>query len=363
MREIICALGRVLFLFKNKRKPKDFKKILVFRSGMIGDVLMTTPLLKSIRKKFPKADITYLVGDWSKKAIQGNPNIDSIITFDDRIIFKKKITKLIRLIRQIRKQRFDLCLVLDKHYLIGILAWLFKIPTRIGFNRSGEGFANNFNIPFTGKKHEIEYNMDIAKFLGADSNDKQMEINLTKKDTEFANKFLKKYKNKKKLIGISPGAAQNPGQNMPLKRWPTENYAELADILSKKATIILVGGPGDIKIAEKMNSFMKAKPINAVGIIALKESAALIKKCRLFITHDSGPMHLSAAVGTPTIALFGPTQPKRFGPIGKKHRIIIKRAKNCPCYDMYGNYKKCRKSRCMENLSVKKVADVINKII
>ena len=360
MRKLIIFFGKLFFLFKSKKKTKEPKRILIMRSGGIGDVLMSTPLVKAIRKHYPKAKITYFVGNWSKNSLENNPNIDRIFNYDDLIIIKRNIIKISGLIKKIRKEKFDLGFNLEKSWHWAVLMFLFGIPKRIGFDRKGEGFANNLTVPFNGTKYELEYYLDLARLLKMKIPTDEMEIYLTNKEKIIANKFIKqsKLKNKKK-IGIAPGGADNPAQQAFIKRWPLENYIRLIDKLTgKKKYVILFGGENDIEICKEIIKKIKNKNqvLNTAGKFTVKSCAAVMKKCNLFVTHDSGPMHIAAAVKVPLIALFGPTQSRRFAP---KDAIIIKNKICRPCYDIYGNYKKCEKKDCMKVIEVNDVLKAI----
>ena len=349
----ILLMGNFFFASKNKNIPLNPKNILVIRSGGIGDVLMTTTFLQVLRNKYKKSKISYLVGEWSKEVLEGNNDIDEIISFDDNIIFNKKIIKVFRSIHKLRKKKFDLCFILDKSYLWNLFAFFSGIPFRVGFDRYGEGFPNNLNVPFEGKKNEIGYYLDILRLLDIDVKKKKMKLPLSKNDIEFSNNFLKKKSlTNKKIVGIAVGGAENPGQNAHIKRWPKEKYIELINVLNERENIILFGGKNDFQLNEEIiNAILikKNKIINAAGI-SLKQSSALMKKCRLFITHDSGAMHIAAAMDIKLIALFGPTPAERFAP--RNAIIITSKGEGCPCYDIYGNYKKID---CMEDIKVKDV--------
>ena len=327
------------------------KNILIIRAGMLGDVLMTTPLVHAIRKRYPQAKICYLVGDWSKEILKGNKDIDLIITFDDSIIFEKRLFKVLALIRRLRKERFDLCFILDKSYLWNIFAFLAGAKERIGFNRGKEGFLNTKNIDFSASKYELDYYLDIAKLIGIEE-ETDMNIELSGEDKKFAEKKIKEG-----TIGIAAGGADNPGQSFTLKRWPLEKYIALIKKLNKDTA--LFGGKGDIKVSKEIDN--KTDATNLTGKLTIQQTAACIKRCSLFIAHDSGLMHLAAAVKTPVIALFGPTPAKRFAP---KHSVVIKSHLRCsPCYDIYGNYKRCEKAKCMESISVGEVESAIHKVL
>jgi len=368
--KLICSFGKLLFSFKDKTITNNYiqnpKKILFIRSGAIGDIIMTTPLLKSLRKHYPQAEITYLVGNWSKKIIEGNKNIDRIISFSDNIIYKKEINGVFNLIKQLRKENIDLVFILDKSYHWSILTYLSNIKRRIGFNRIGkngeEGFANNININFDGSKNEIDYYLDLAKIINANTEDKKTELFLSEKDEQFAQDFIKKNKLSQKTIGLIPGGAKNPGQELDLKRWPVENSIQLIKIILKnqpKTNIILFGGPGDIDVSQKINAALTEQTIKTkkffdlIGKTSLTETAALMRKCDIIISPDSGPLHIAAASETEVIALFGPTPAHRFAP--KNARILQKITSECPCYDIYGNYKKCAYANCMASITPEEV--------
>lgn len=348
----------------------SWENILIMRSGAIGDVLMTTPLIRGVKKKFPKAHISYLVGEWSKDALRNNPTIDELIVFDDAIIVKKRLFQVLRLIKRLRKRKFDLCLVLDKSYLWNLFAFFCGIPARYGFSRGWEGFSNTKSVPFDGTKNELEYYLKIGKMLGIEIKNKKMEL---RQDKEFADKFVrrnispdwsKKFMKKNpqwkfwfdnKIIGIGAGGARNPGQEAPLKRWPKERYVSLINRLSGKYHIILFGNAGDIEInMDIIRSVKKSKKkVMSVTNLTIQQSAALIDKCKYFITHDSGLACIAATTKTRPIIIFGPTSEKRFAP---KNAVIIKKNIDCsPCYDAYGKFADCKDNKCMKNVEVSNI--------
>lgn len=366
--KIICYLGRILFLFKsgdiNDPCIRSPKKILLTRSGAIGDVVMTTPLIKSIRKRYPRAEISYLVGNWSKKILENNPDLNRIISFPDEIVYKKKLGEIIKLIRRLRKEKFDLAFVLDKSYHWGILAFLAGIKRRIGFNRTGicgeEGFAYNFNVAYDGSKNERDYNLNLAELVNADITEKNCEIYLSLKDKNFAEEFFHKNKINGQVIGLTVAGAKNPGQEMALKRWPLKNYLQLIRLLLqiKTSNIFLFAGPKETEGIQEIYASLHLENISTKKVFDLSqtsitEKAALMKRCDLIIAHDSGPLHIASAMGAKTITLFGPTPARRFAP---KDAIIFQKEKNgCPCYDIYGNYKKCQEPTCMSSISPEEI--------
>ena len=337
------------------------KKILIFRSGAIGDVLMTTPLVKSIKKKYPDSKIYYLTGKWSSGVLRDNPSIDEIMEIDESIIFRKKIFELNKLVISLRKQKFDVAFILDKSKWFGLLIKLAGVPIRIGFDRNGEGKFNTKNIKYDGKKHEIDYYLELTKFIGYTEKNREMEIFTKGMDTIMASKLIDKIKNEGIIIGVSVGGASNPGQTFIQKRWPKKNYRELIKKLSESNPVILIGGKDDFEISKEVSQGLK-NVYNFAGKTTLKESAELIKKCGIFVTHDSGPMHLAVAVKTPVIGIFGPTDYRRFGYDKGINKVVINKNKKCaPCYDIYGKNGKNYNYECMKNISAYKVLKIVNK--
>lgn len=361
MGKILFFLGKLIFMFKRRTISLDnINKILVIRSGAMGDVLMTTPFIKSVRKNFPKSKISYLVGDWSASVLKNNPNIDEILTFEDKIIFKKEIVNVIKVIKEIRKKRFDIVFILDKSYQWNLFAFFCDINSRVGFDRCGEGFSNNINVWFDGTMYELDYNLQLLSTIRLKIFSRDMELFPSKKDAVISARLSKKIKGK--LIGISPGAAKNIGQEMAIKRWPKENYLELIKkLLAKNSNIkiVLFGGSDDKIIGDFIESNLKNKNlINLIGKTNIQQSYLIMKKCKLFITHDSGPMHIAAASGTKMIALFGPTPPNRFAP--KNAFVFYKGNPKKPGYNVYGRF---IDEKLMEKISVDEVYTKVKEII
>jgi lipopolysaccharide heptosyltransferase II len=310
-------------------------KILLFKTGAIGDTLMTTPLVRQLRQSYPKARIDYLIGKSASQALLNNPNINNIIKFDEAIFFKKKPLKLINLIAGIREDNYDAIFVLDRHWIFNLTARLFNIPMRIGFDRNGkEGCGLTHKIHYERRRHDIYYYLNQLNALNIEPNyyDTKLDLILTKEDKNFANKFFRTHKLTKNTIGICPGGGDNPGQTLNAKIWDIKNYAELVKKI--KQPILLLGGPND---KDKEETILTGKTLNSViGTTTIHQSAALMAKCDKIICNDSGPMHMASTVNDKVIALFGPTDPKRLGPLNKGSKVIWKQ--NAPSYNNRGKY-------------------------
>ena len=357
VRNLICLLGKYFFFFARKKRSVDPHNILIIRSGGIGDVLMSTPLGHAIRKHYPKAKITYFVGNWSKDVLVNNPHINEIYAYEDLTMIKFRFYRILEIIKVLRQKRFDLCFNLEKSWHWAVLSWLFGIPCRIGFDRKGEGFAHTQTISFDGTRYELDYYLQLGKSVDVKPVTDKMEVYLTQQDNKKAMNFIKKQRlQNKKIIGMSPGGADNPAQQAAIKKWPMKSYVKLVNRLLStypNAVVILFGGSNDAGTCRAIHKQVekKDKVISTAGTLSIKESSALMKHCNVFVTHDSGPMHIAASVGVNLVALFGPTQSKRFAP---RNSTIVK-APHKPCYDIYGTFSSCKTDKMMQDIAVDQV--------
>jgi lipopolysaccharide heptosyltransferase II len=343
---------------------KSIKKILLFKVGAIGDVIMTTPLVRQIRNNFPDARIDYLVGKTSSEVLNKNKNIDEIITFDEGIFFKKKAFSLINLIKLVKRRKYDTVFVLDKHWIFNLVASFFGIPSRIGFDRLGkEGLFLTKKAFFDGSQHEILYYLDLCMAAGMHINKKDIipDIFTSKKDADFADSVFKKHGLNKNSVCIAAGGAKNPGQSVSLKLWPRENFASLISELVKKTKVILVGDKDDVETSQWIVKKTKSKDvIDLTGKTTIHKTASIMRKCRAVICNDTGPMHMASAVNKRIISIFGPTDPKRFAPLHKES-IFLWKAKKA-CNDVYGSFKSCKGNNYTEKISVEDVLMAYEKI-
>jgi ADP-heptose:LPS heptosyltransferase len=250
--------------------------------------------------------------------------------------------------------------MLDFSYLAGAFAFFCGVPIRIGFDREGEGFFFNRTAQYGARVYDADSYLKLGKLVGADSRKRPMRIFLTDKEKYFARKFFKEHNLvQSRTVAISPGGAKNPAYDMDAKRWPAERFAEVAEELAKIGKVILVvGGPGDVQFAKAIiNKVPKA--VNAAGMFSLRETAALIARASRLVCVDSGLMHVSVAVGTPVVAIFGPTDPMKLAPRGREHRILWKHPDKMPCY-VDGVLHECPdKNRCIDRVSVTDVIRVL----
>jgi predicted lipopolysaccharide heptosyltransferase III len=347
---------------RKKVSLDNIKKILVIKLAGIGDLILASPALRALRKRFPKAHIALLTISRAKELAEGSPYIDELFCLNPA---SKNLREIVRLIRSLRRKRFDMAINLYNLFTLrGALKMVLLIYSigaryRVGRNTDNRGFFYTIKVPDErfSDRHEVEYNLDVVQALGADIKDKGLEISISDKDREFVQEFLKQngIGENDLVVGINPGAFR------PSHRWSQESFARIADRLTKKyeAKILITGGPEEIELAQKIADMMKIEPIIATGEVTIKQLVSLIERCNLFISNDTGAMHIAAAMKTPLIALLGPG-PLRYSPYGNKDRyIVIKKDVGCsPCYKF-----RCKKHLCMKLITVEDVLKAAEELL
>ena len=317
--------------------PASPSRILVLKPCCLGDVLMATPVLAALRRGYPQARISFAAGAWSQSALKGNPNVDEMIDCGKVGSGKYGPGDYLALAGNLRRRRFDLAIILDRSPALGLLAFLAGIPHRIGLDSHGRGFAHTLRVPVDWEhpKHEADLYLDCVRALGLPVANPRLEFFPSADDRAFAADLLARLPDQDpasgaRYVAIHPGGAANPGMTLLAKRWRPDRFAAVADRLVQTygARIILVGAPSDAEAAGAVAQAMHSTPLLLVGKTTLGQLAALYQRCALMIGNDSGVMHLAVAVGTPVVAIFGPSDPRMYGPYGP-HSIAIRKDAHC----------------------------------
>ena len=296
-------------------KIKNYKNILVIRLDRMGDVVLSTPALKALRDTYPDSRITFMVRSYVKDIAQGNPSVDEVIIYDK----EKSFLENIEFIKKLRSKKFDLAIVLHPTLRTNWVVFLSGIPRRLGFDRKRKmGILLTDRIPdkkHLGLKHEIDYTLDILRYIGVNAKDRKLHVPVSKDIENKARETLAKG-------GITENdtvVVINPGASCPSKRWPAKNFAETADMLIKKrgVRIVIISGEADKGLGGKVASLIKEGCLDLSGKTTVGDIAAILKRSKLFISNDSGPVHVACAVGTPVVAIFGRSDrglsPRRWG--------------------------------------------------
>jgi heptosyltransferase-2 len=346
---------------KHGALPEEFKKenvrnILLISTTAIGDTLMCTPAIRAIREAFKEARICALLGTGASMVLDNNPGIDEIIRLDDAG-GPGDYLKLPGLVMRLKREKFDLAIVLHANDPYAVpLAYLSNAPFRLGMTRTEFPELLTWYSVAGYSSHVIEERLKALKPLGISSTDLQMELFLTRGEEMEAERILKS-------AGIKePFACVHPFGSKLTRSWPPEYAAELIDHLSEKLDlgVVLLGGEKEKAASEKLAHMTRSEFFSTAGKARLRISAGMIKRAKLVVSTDSGPMHVAQAFGVPTVAVIGSTLASSTGP-SVKGSVIVKNDSVCdeprPCkkYD-------CDHISCMRLVKPKEVMDAVDKL-
>jgi lipopolysaccharide heptosyltransferase II len=350
--------------------PGSVRRLLIRGTNWVGDSILSLPALKRARLEFPQAKITLLVLPWVAGIYEGCTSIDDIWLYDRRELHRGLSGKL-RLIRELRERRFDAALLFQNAFEAAVLARLAGIPVRAGYDRDGRGWLLSHKVAVDSRVsnlHQTYYYLDLLEqLLGRPRTTKGLE---PQPPSQFAAEAMpditlavspeRKHAARARLqsqgvdfnrtvVGINPGAFYGSA-----KRWSSERYATVLDRLigERQASVVIFGSPNEVAIAEAIHSGMRNRPVILSGRTELNELIAMIACCALFLTNDSGPMHLAAALRVPTLAIFGSTDEIATGPMSPAAVVLNKRVECSPCL-----LRECPiDHRCMTRISAEEVA-------
>ncbi|MBU0880799.1 MAG: lipopolysaccharide heptosyltransferase II [Candidatus Omnitrophica bacterium] len=326
------------------------KRILIVNVNWVGDVLFSTPFIRALRAANPDAHIACLLHPRCREMLESNPRLNEIIIYDEDAAHKGLIGKW-RLVKELKKRRFDTAFLLHRSFTKAFITYLAGIKERVGYPTKNRGGVLTRIIEEPSEElHKVEYFLNIARAAGCDIGDSSYEFFVQDEDRKFIKELLAQSNVSDKDIVV----VLCPAGNWPPKRWPAENFARLGDELADKfgAKIVLSAAGKDLKLVEEIKSVMASAAVIASGKTGLKQLGALLERADLVVANDTGPMHMAVAVGADTIALFGPTSAGLTGPYGKGRYRVISRNESCevPCYDVT-----CTDNACMSAIKVEDV--------
>ncbi|MDD3344952.1 MAG: lipopolysaccharide heptosyltransferase II [Candidatus Omnitrophica bacterium] len=339
-----------------------FRRMLITRTDRIGDVLLSTPAIKALRLKYPQAYIAMMVSPYARDIVEGNPYLDEVIIYDKDLKHRSWIRSF-KFAGYLRKKKFDLAVILHPANRVHILAFLAGIPRRLGYDRKF-GFLNNLKKAHTkqqGLKHEAEYSLELLETLGIKGRARDLYMPIREESERWAEKLLEDsgIKSTDKLLALNPGAS------CPSKIWPAERFAQVAEELARRHNfkVLVLSGPKDSSLAQEVCAKTGCGALDLSGRTSVSQMASVLKRCSLFISNDSGPVHIASALGTPVISIFGRNQPGlspfRWGPLGEKDRYLHK---NAGCVECLAH--NCEKGfACLKMIGVKDVLSEAEKIL
>jgi lipopolysaccharide heptosyltransferase II len=336
-------------------KPKA-KRILIFNVNWLGDVLFSSATIRNVRRNYPESYIACAIPSRCYPVLKDNPHLDEVLIFDEQDRHRGMLAKL-NFVNLLKKKKFDTVFLLHRSFSRTLICRLAGIRERIGHYTKKRAFLLTKKImpPPKDSLHRIDYYLDVIEKSGLRVEDRYLDFYVSPQDEVQVDNFFKKNSIKPDdfVVGLNPG-----GNWMP-KRWPADYWAVLADKLidQYKAKVIITGSITDLQLAGQIKDAMKQAPLVACGVFNLKQLGALSRRVNLFITADTGPLHIANAVGAKKIiAIFGPTAKNITGPYPATNVIVIQKDVGCciPCYKV-----KCNDNRCMRAVTPE---DVLAKV-
>jgi heptosyltransferase II len=320
----------------------SIKRILVRATNWIGDAVMTTPAMGALRSSFPAAEIVVVGNPLVAELFRHHPYCDRVLVFDKKGEHQG-VRGLLRFCRILRRERFDLAILLQNAVEAAVMAFLARIPRRAGYATDGRALLLTHPVRVGAAErrlHHTRYYLEMLEALEIRGGDGALRLACTDDELAGARELL----GEGIPVVINPGAAYGSA-----KRWYPERFSDVGNRLAAEygARIVLTGGPGETEIGRDIAASMSVPPLNLIGKTSVRELMAVLSLCRLVVTNDSGPMHVAAAFGVPIVAVFGPTDHTTTSPLAENCRIIRKEVDCAPCL-----LRQCPTDhRCMEAIS------------
>ena len=299
------------------------RRIALLLPCCIGDVLMATPLLAALRRAWPGAHVSWVVGGPARALISDHDQLDATLECDP--LPQRSPAALWQLLRQLRGGRFDLVLSLSRSPLISLAVGLSGIPQRVGLDSAGRGFGYNLRVPLDpGElRHEADIYLDTARALGLDVSDCPARMPVQEALwPELRRRLQEAGIDPQRYLLLFPAGGSNPGMQLPEKRWPPRHFAQLARELD--LDVVLVGGPQDGAVLAAVGDPVERAGLALAGDLSFAQIALLARRSLVSIGNDSGLTHLAAAAGGRTVAIFGPSDPRRYAPWGPAVLVLWK---------------------------------------
>lgn len=347
------------------RAPRDPlvnpSRILVLRRCCLGDVLMTTPLLATLRTAYPNAQLMYAVGKWSAAALGSD---HTILRLPEHPGWRDWV----RIIGRLRRERFQLALIPERSPLPALAVALAGIPHRVGLDSAGRGFALTVRVPVPPIRHETDLALDLARALGIPAPERRPHFRPSAAARAEVAALLEQRGVRQPLFIIHPGGGANPGVTMDTKRWPPERFAQVGAALLARhgGTLAIVGAQGD---AGTIAATLAAAPrgtLDLGGMLNLDALGALCERAALYLGNDAGTTHLAEACGTPTVIVFGPTDPAQYGPTDGISEAVWD-PRTCEPYVQRGDLTRfgtdMRTVRCIDTITTAAVLDATGRVL
>jgi len=297
-------------------------RIVIIRPCCIGDVVMATAALSALRRTFENAHITFAVGQWSREAVAFHPQVNAILDTGPADMPVKSVRGFTKFVSDLRAGQFDVAVSLVRSPLMSLAVLLSGIRVRAGIASGWRGFGYNRRAVITPEatRHEADIYLDVVRSMGVDTEGCLANVPVPDQAHKEIDQLLDRRGVRRPYLVINPTGGDNPGMKFVSKRWPTDNFAMLADLLADSYgwQVVLLGGPKDSGLVNTVRSAMQTPVTPFIGELSFAQIAALAAGSALYVGNDTGLTHLAAAAGAPTAAIFGPTDPRRYMPFTRQ---------------------------------------------
>jgi heptosyltransferase-2 len=338
-------------------------RVLLIQTAFPGDVILTLPLVQSLKRVYPATPVDVLVTPLASELLAHHPAIHEVLIYDKRGK-DSGIPGFLRMVRLLRLQCYSVAFVPHRSFRSAMLARMAQIPVRIGFDKSAGRRLFTDIVHYDPSLHETGRNLSLLKnFIPPEERERFPALYPDEGDRRYVDDLLQQN-------GVVPGTTLigiAPGSVWPTKRWPEAYFIDLIKLLADKTDMfVLIGGKGDIDLCGKIkNESRSPRVVSTAGECTFLQSAEVIRRCRLMVSNDSAPMHIGTAMGTPVVALFGPTVPDfGFGPLREVDTVIEVEDLSCrPCTIHGGKRCPIRTFDCMLKLSPERVVQTVRSVI
>jgi len=330
-----------------EREVKNANRIVVVDLLYLGDLIFATPFIKNLRDCYPEARIDFVANANFAAVIEDNPHLDNVYSYDKN----GSLIESWRFARELSKNDYDLGLNIHGNWRTALLLKVIGPNYSAGFGDKGRGVFLDQEVSRLEDAHMVEVYRQFLRDLGfLELEEASLELEVAAETRDRVIEILKSYQ----LLGANKLIALNTGGSWATKRWPPEKFAQLADRLQEEqiGEVVFTGGPSDLERIEEIRGMMEQEAVSLAGETTLEELAALGEQIDLMVSGDSGPVHVTAAVGTDVFAIFGPSNEKKYHPYGEGSQIITNDIDCRPC----GEHQcPLEHHRCLEEISVEEV--------
>ena len=338
--------------------------ILVLKPCCLGDVLMSTPLVGSLRAAYPDARIDYAVGSWARAAMITNPDVDEVIPlFEVGGSPERRLLGALRAAWRLRWRRYDMAFSVERSALTHLVAYLAGIPRRFGIATGARSVLLTDAVRASPDAHEVDVYLSLAEKAGLRRYIKrELKYVPTQVSLERAIQLMRSqaFEELPFRVALFPGGGSNPGGTLYHKRWPGERYALLANEMVERygGGVVLLGDESERELNFLVRNDINHPVLDLTGRLDIDSMGAVMQLCDAVIANDTGPMHLAVAVGTPTVGIFGPTSARNYGPYGSRHRAIQSHIWCGPCFRDGGPMIDCG-AACIHRITVRDLVSVL----